>query len=98
MEPDTFMTLETLKTLAGQVLAVGLFTQMLKASVPNLSTYLIRLASVVIAVTLQVVLIWQSEMRASAYALAVINGALVAASAMKAAEMIKGDKNGVKQP
>lgn len=96
MEPSTFMTLETLKTLAGQVLAVGLFTQMLKASVPNLSTYLIRLASVVIAVTLQVVLIWQSEMRASAYALAVINGALVAASAMKAAEMIKGDKNGVK--
>lgn len=96
MEPSTFMTLETLKTLAGQVLAVGLFTQMLKASVPNLSTYLIRLAAVVIAVTLQILLIWQSEMRASAYALAVINGALVAASAMKAAEMIKGDRNGVK--
>ena len=91
-EPSVFLTLETLKTLAGQVMAVGMVTQVVKASFPILSTYLLRLSCVVTAIVLHLVLVWQSGMTISAYALASLNGVLIAMSAMKAAELVKGEK------
>ena len=90
MEPSAFITLDTLKTLAGQVLAVGMLTQAVKSAVPTLSTYWLRLVCVTGGIALQGVLSWQAGMGAAAYALAAINGALVATSAMKMAELIKG--------
>lgn len=98
MEPNAFMDLDTLKTLAGQVLAVGMVTQMVKASVPNLSTYLVRLTSISIAIVLHIILVWQSEMRASEYMLAILNGTLVAMLAQKGAEYLKGDKRNDGRP
>ena len=91
MEPSAFLTLDTLKTLAGQVLAVGMLTQAVKSAVPTLSTYLLRLVCVAAGIALQGVLSWHAGMGAPAYALATFNGMLVATSAMKLAELVKGD-------
>ena len=91
MEPGAFITLDTLKTLAGQVLAVGMVTQAVRSAAPTLSTYTLRLVCVTTAIALQGILSWHAGMGAPAYALAVLNGAMVALSAMKAAEFVKGD-------
>lgn len=90
MEPAAFLDLATLKTLAGQVLAVGMVTQTVKSALPELATYWLRFTAVASGIGLHMVLVWQSGMGAEAYALALINGVLVSLSAMKATEMVKG--------
>lgn len=89
--PDTFLTLDTLRTLAGQVLVVGMITQAVKASVPALATYWIRLVAIGAGVGLHGALVWTAGMGPGAYALALANGTLVAMAAMKAAELLKGE-------
>lgn len=90
--PSTFMTLETLNTLAGQILAVGMITQVVKASVPRLDAYWLRCVAIVSGITIHMALVWNSGMDISYYVLAVANGTLVALAAMKAAEFVKGKK------
>lgn len=92
--PDTFLTLDTLRTLAGQVLVVGMITQAVKASVPWLATYWIRLVAIGAGIGLHVALVWTAGMGPGAYALALANGTLVAMAAMKAAELLKGEAAG----
>lgn len=94
MEPSTFLTLDTLKTLAGQLLAIGMVTQMVKATVPAISVYGLRAVAVGIGIALHAALVWHSGMDASAYVLAFVNGTLVAVAAMKAVELVKGNGNG----
>ena len=94
MEPSAFITLDTLKTLAGQVLAVGMLTQAVKSAVPTLSTYWLRLVCVAGGIALQGVLSWHAGMGAPAYALSAINGAMVALTAMKGAEFLKQGDDG----
>lgn len=94
MEPDTFLTLDTLRTLAGQVLAVGMITQAVKASVPGLATYWIRLVAIGAGIAVHGALVWTAGMGPGAYALALANGTLVAMAAMKAAELLKGQAAG----
>ena len=89
-EPTAFMTLETLKTLMGQVTAVVLATQAVKSAVPRLANYWIRLVAVMVGIGVQLGLGWQSEMPPSSWVLASLNGTLVAMVAMKSAEFLKG--------
>jgi len=91
MEPTAFLTLEVLRSLAGQVMAVMMVTQVVKAAAPALSTYTLRLVCVVTGIVVHGVLVWQAGMAPAGYVLALANGALVAMSAMKAAELIKGE-------
>lgn len=91
MEPTTFMTLDTLKTLMGQVTAVVLVTQMVKSAAPDLSNYLLRLVAVLTGIVVHLGLVWQSGMPPAAWVLGTLNGTMVAMAAMKAAELIKGD-------
>ena len=93
---DGFMTFDQLKTFAGQLLVVTAIAQALKSSYPTISTYLLRLAVVLAAIGVNVAVAvsvgaggWLST-----YLLAPINGLMVALAAMKASELIKGDKNG----
>lgn len=89
--PTAFFTLDQLQTLMGQVTVVILMTQLVKSAVPRLPTYYLRLVAVISAIAIQVGLVAVGGGPLSAYALAPINGAMVALSAMKAAELIKGD-------
>lgn len=89
-EPTAFMTLETLKTLMGQVTAVVLVTQAVKSAVPRLTNYWIRLVAVAVGIGVQLGLSWQSQMPPEAWVLASLNGTLVAMVAMKSAEFLKG--------
>lgn len=91
MEPSTFLTLDTLTTLAGQVLVVVMITQAVKSAVPTLTIYWLRLVAVVVGIALHGTLVWQAGMPMSAYVLALANGTLVALSGMKAVELVKGE-------
>lgn len=88
-QPSTFMTLDTIRTLAGQVLVVGMVTQAVRAALPTLSTYWIRGAAIGVGVILHGALVWQAGMPVSAYVLALANGGFVALTAMKAVELLK---------
>lgn len=88
-EPSTFLTMETLRTLAGQVLVVGMVTQVVRSAVPELSTYCLRAVAVAAGILLHGVLAWQAGMPVSSYVLAFANGAAVALTAMKAVELVK---------
>lgn len=96
MEPDTFLTLDTLKTLAGQVLVVGMITQAAKAALPWMDTYWLRLVAVAAGVAVHGLLVWQAGMPPAAYVLALANGTMVSLAAMKGAELVKGE--GAKSP
>ena len=91
MEPTSFITLDTLKTMAGQVLAVVMFTQMVKSTWPTLSTYDLRAIAVMVGIALHGALQWHAGLPLSGYALTLMNGIGVALAAMKAAELIKGE-------
>ena len=94
MNPDvsTFLTLDVLKTPLGQVTAVVLITQVVRASARSVSTYMLRLVAVATGIAIHAGLVWQASAGPSAYVLAIANGALVAVTAMKTAELIKGDR------
>ena len=89
--PDTFLTIATLKSLAGQVGAVLLLTQVAKQAWPTLPTYYLRLIAVGTAIVIHGVLNWHAGMFADDYILSGLNGMLVALTAMKAAEFLKGN-------
>lgn len=90
--PSTFLTLDTLKTLAGQVLVVIMLTQVVKSAWATINIYVLRLVAVVSGIAVHTVLVWTAGMPPSAYVLALANGALVGMTAMKAAELVKGEK------
>jgi hypothetical protein len=90
--PTAFITIDALKTFAGQVVAVVMLTQVVKSSWPRISTYLLRSTAVTIAIGIHSALVWHSGLPISGYVLALLNGAAVAMAAMKGAELIKGEK------
>lgn len=89
--PSTFLTLETLRTLAGQVLVVVMLTQLVKATAPTIATYWLRTTAVVNGIVVHFAVVWTRDLPLSGYALAFANGVLVAMVAMKAAELVKGE-------
>lgn len=91
--PSEFFTLAELKGFAGQVMVVVMLTQVVKSAVPTLTIYWIRLVAICTGVGLQVGLAAILGGGWASYLLAPINGALVAFSAMKAAEFLKGSKD-----
>lgn len=91
-EPTVFLTVEALNTIAGQTMVVGMVTQAVKSFVPTLTIYRIRAVAIVSGIAIHSGLVWKAGMDMDAYILALVNGILVAMSAMKMAEMIKGDK------
>lgn len=90
--PATFLTIETLRTLAGQVLVVVMLTQAVKSAWSTVNIYVLRLVAVVSGIIVHAALAWSAGMPLSSYMLALANGALVGMTAMKAAELVKGEK------
>jgi len=95
MPTEGFITFEQLTTFPTQVYAVLLITQAVKALRPQIGTYWLRFTAffVGIDVALAVTLLagawtWQALL------LAPMNGLIVALTAMKTAEFIKGVGNG----
>lgn len=93
---DDFITVDQLKTFPGQLLAVLFLVQAVKATVPKIPTYWLRLASVVaaIGVNLSVSVYMGAGGWLATYLMAPLNGLVVALAAMKSSELIKGDQNG----
>lgn len=87
--PGAFLTVDALRTLVGQALAVGMVTQMVRAAVPAMSTYRLRLVCIGTAILLPLALSWGPV---ATYVVLVMNGVLVGMTAMKTVETIKGDK------
>ena len=97
---DGFITFEQLRTFAGQLLVVTMIAQAIKSSYPAISTYLLRLSVILAAmgVNVAVAISMGATLWISTYLLAPVNGLMVALAAMKAAELIKGEKNGEPAP
>jgi hypothetical protein len=91
-EPTAFLSLETLRSLAGQVMVVMMVTQAVKSAAPRLNVYFLRMAAVLTGIAVHGALVWQAGMPPAAYLLALANGTLVALSAMKSSEMLKGER------
>lgn len=91
---DGFITIDQLKSFAGQLLVVTAIVQAIKASYPTISTYLLRLSAVLaaIGVNIAMALYLGGGGWLATYLLAPLNGLLVALASMKSVELIKGDK------
>lgn len=88
----SFITAETLRTFAGQVLVIVALTQLFKEIPTGKFAPDLRYVAVLIAVWIQAVTMFFDGIALKA-TLIVINGALVTLVAMKGAEMIKGRGN-----
>ena len=86
----TFVTLDTLKTLAGQVGVVLVVTQGFKMLTPESVDIWNRCVAIGVGITIQLLLVATNGSDPAHYFLASVNGLLVALTAMKGAEMIKG--------
>ena len=86
----TFVTLSTLKTLAGQVGVVLVVTQGFKMLTPESIDVWNRCVAIIIGIAIQLLLVAADGSDPTHYFLAFVNGLLVALTAMKGAEMIKG--------
>lgn len=95
LEFTTFLTLETLKTFAGQVLAVVIFTQLLKEIKREWFEAYLRHVALAVALWIQGVMLYSNGgFGLLSISLAVLNGTIIALVAMKGAEMVKGGKDG----
>lgn len=92
--PTAFITAETLRTLAGQVMAVIIVVRIVKAALPDASTYWLRASAILSGITVHELAVWQRGMPAIDYALAGVNGMLVALTAMKCVEMLRQTDEG----
>lgn len=88
---EGFITIDQLKTFAGQLLVVTAIIQAVKASYPTISTYLLRLSAILaaIGVNIAVGVYLGAGGWLATYLLAPMNGLFVALAAMKATELIK---------
>ncbi len=88
---DQFFTVETLTTLGGQVLAIGIVTQVVKMllaiPLPEVPNWITQLVAVSCGVALQLVFAPGGWGAAPVFA-KVLNGLLVAMTAMKGAEFV----------
>jgi hypothetical protein len=95
---DQFMTAQYLATMAGQVYVVLLVTQAVRAAAPTLSTYYLRMAAMLAGVGFHAGMAWVPTWRLADYIVAAVNGVAVAFTAMKTAELIKGDAGALPAP
>lgn len=99
MDPNAFVTFDQLKTFMGQLAAVLIVGQALRAAMPTITTYALRLTVIGSATFLNIIIGLLDAALVGGlgwvdlgmiFLMAPLNGLIVALAAMKAAEFVKG--------